>query len=74
MATIRIARGEPTRRSQKRSRKPEPRNTAPEHVFRPGQIVRWRDHIGVFVKDYGGGFAEVEFEGRRWRLPIIQLG
>jgi hypothetical protein len=70
--TLRVARGEPRRASQRRARKPEP--IAPiARTWRAGDPVNWRGHQGIYRRDSGNGFAEVEFDGRRWRVPIAEI-
>ena len=69
----RLPAGEPRKASQRRTRRAAP-SKAVTPVWRPGDMVRWRDRIGVFSRDLGDGeHGEVQIAGRTYRVRLTDL-
>ena len=70
----RLPAGERRKASQRRARRAMPSQVYVSRVWRLGEIVRWRDRIGVFQRDLvDGEHAEIRISDRTYRVRLPDL-
>ena len=70
----RLPAGGPRKASQRRARRAAPSEGSANPVWRPGDKVRWRDHIGDFQRFLDDGeHAEITIYDRTYRVRLGEL-
>jgi hypothetical protein len=66
--------GEPRKKSQRHARRAAPLQPQTSRVWHSGDRVRWRDRIGVFLRDLGDGeHAEIVIADRTYRVRTGEI-
>jgi hypothetical protein len=70
----RLPAGEPRKASQRRTRRAAPLQARMSRIWRPGEVVRWRDRTGNFrLYSDDGEHAEIVITGRNYRVRVADL-
>jgi hypothetical protein len=70
----RLPAGAPLKASQRGRWRAAPSKVSVSRVWRPGEMVCWRDRIGYFRREIGNGeHAEITIADRTYRVRLEEL-